>query len=87
MVCPGGNAQPREGGSYGGRGGQITWRTGGGYRERGGNTFNRGRTQVGPRRDPNTIDVDRGRGGIECAIYTESGAIWPKIVGKDTKEG
>ena len=24
MVCPGGNAQPRGGGSYGGRGGQIT---------------------------------------------------------------
>jgi len=55
--------QPREGGSYGGRGGQITWRTGGGYRERGGNTFNRGRTQVGPRRDPNTMDIDKGRGG------------------------
>jgi len=30
---------------------------------------------MGPRRDPNTIDIDRGRGGIECAIYTESGAI------------
>ena len=42
---------------------------------------------MGPRRDPNTIDVDRGRGGIECAIYTESGAIWPKIVGKSIKEG
>jgi len=24
VVCPGGNVQPREGGSYRGRGGQIT---------------------------------------------------------------
>ena len=30
------NAQPREGGSYGGREGQIMWRTGGGYRGGGG---------------------------------------------------
>jgi len=56
--------QPREGGSYRGRGEQITWRTGGGYRGEGkGNTFNRGGTQVDPRRDPNTIDIDKGRGG------------------------
>jgi len=55
---PGGNTQPR--GSYGGRGGQITWRTGGGYRGgAGGNVVNKG----GPRRDPNAMDVDRGRGG------------------------
>ena len=33
---PGGNAQPRGGGSYGGREEQITWRTEGGYRGRGG---------------------------------------------------
>ena len=46
---------------------------GGGYRG-GGNTFNRGGTQTGPRRDPNTMDVG-------------SGAIWPKIVGKGTKGG
>ena len=47
-------------------GGQITWRTGGGYREGGGgNMFNRGGTQVGPRRDPNAMDIDRGRGGEE----------------------
>ena len=60
----GGNAQPREGRSYGGRGGQIMWRTGGGYRgEEGGNTSNRGGAQTGPRRDPNAMDVDRGRGG------------------------
>jgi len=62
-ACPGGNAQPRVGGSYGGRGGQITWRTGGGYRGgAGGNTFNRGGAQGGLRRDPNAMDVDRGRG-------------------------
>jgi len=60
---PGGNAQPRGGGSYGGRGGQITWRMGGGYRGEGGNIFNRGGTQMGPRRDPNAMDIDRGREG------------------------
>jgi len=59
---PGGNVQPREGGLYGGRGGQITWRMEGGYRgKEEENMFNRGGTQVGPRRDPNTIDIDRGR--------------------------
>ena len=63
VACPGENVQPRGGGLYRGREGQIIWRTGGGYREGGGNTFNRGRTQVGPRRDPNAIDIDRGRGG------------------------
>jgi len=63
-VYPGENVQPREGGSYGGRGGQIKWRTGEGYRGGGGgNTFNREGTQVGPRRDPNAMDVDRGREG------------------------
>jgi len=63
-VCPGGNVQPRGGGSYGGRGGQITWRMGGGYKgEEGGNMFNRGGAQTGPRRDPNTMDIDRGKGG------------------------
>ena len=56
--------QPREGGLYGGRGGKITWRMEGGYRGKGGeNMFNRGGTQVGPRRDPNTMDIDRGREG------------------------
>jgi len=31
---------------------------------------NRGEAQTGPRRDPNTIDVDRGRGGDRiCYIY------------------
>jgi len=67
-VHPGGNAQPRGdygGGSYGGRGGQIMWRRGetsGEYR-RGGNTVNRGGNQLGPQRDPNAMDMDRGRGG------------------------
>jgi len=63
-VCPGGNAQPRGGGSYGGRGGQIIWRTGGGYRGRGGeSTLDRRGGQMGPRRDPNAINIDRGREG------------------------
>jgi len=63
-ACPGGNAQPREGRSYGERGGQIMWRTGGGNRGGGGeNMSNRERAQMGPRKDPNTMDVDRGRGG------------------------
>jgi len=67
---PGGNAQSRGGfggGSYGGKEGQITWRAGvpqvGGNRGGGGNTFNRGGYQRGPQRNPNTMDVDRGRGG------------------------
>jgi len=69
-VHPGGNAQPRGGlggGSYGGRGGQILWQAGvlqvGGNRGGGGNTFNRGGYQTGPWRDPNVMDIDRGRGG------------------------
>ena len=63
-ACPGGNAQPREGRSYGERGGQIMWRTGGGNRGGGGeNMSNRERAQMGPRKDPNTMDVDRERGG------------------------
>ena len=61
---PGGNAQSRGGGSYGGRGGQIMWRTGGGYRGGGKvNISNRGGAQGSPRRDPNAIDIDKGRGG------------------------
>jgi len=69
IVCPEGNAQPREGyreGSYGRRGEQITWRVGGpsigrGYRKGGENISNRRGNQLGPRRDSNTIDIDRGR--------------------------
>ena len=68
MAYPGGNAQPRGGygeGSYGGRGGQITWRTGGR-----GNIFSRGGAQMGPRRDPNAMEVDRGTGGDRtCYVY------------------
>ena len=53
-----------EGRSYGGRGGQIMWRTGGGYRGGGGeNMSNRGGAQMGPRRDPNAMEVNRGREG------------------------
>jgi len=63
VARPGGNAQPREGESYGGKGGQITWRMGGGYRGGEGNILNRGGAQMGPRRDPNAMDVDRGREG------------------------
>jgi len=65
VACPGRNAQPRGGGSYGGRGGQIMWRTGVGYRGGGGggNTFNREGAQMGSRRDPNVMDIDRERGG------------------------
>jgi len=88
---PGGNAQPRGGfgeGLYGGKGGQITWWAGvpqaGGNRGGGGNTFNRGGYQPGPRRDPNAMDVDRGR---EHAITAENLAIWPEIVGKGIKQG
>jgi len=62
VACPEGNMQPRGGGSYRRRGEQITWRMGGGYRGGGGeNMFNRGGAQMGPRRDPNAMDVDRGR--------------------------
>ena len=44
-ACPGGNVQPRGGGSYGERGGQIMWRMGEGYREGGeGNILSRGGT-------------------------------------------
>jgi len=75
-ACPGGNAQPKGGfggGSYGGKGGQITWWAGvlqtGGNRGGGGNTFNRGGYQMGPQRDPNAMDVDRGRGGDRICYH------------------
>jgi len=76
-VCPGENVQPREGRSYGGRGEQIMWRTGEGYRGGGGgNTSNRGGAQIGPRRDPNAMDVDRGRGGDRmCYVCRKWGHI------------
>jgi len=72
---PEGNTQPRGGfggGSYGGRGGQITWWAGvpytGGNKGGGGNTF-RGGYQMGPWRDPNAMDVDRGRGGDRTCYH------------------
>ena len=67
-TCPGGNVQQREGYGgelYGGRGGQITWRAGAQYMSMGnrrGNSSNRGGNQLGPWKDPNAMDVDRGRG-------------------------
>jgi len=75
-VCPGGNVQPRGGfggGSYEGRGEQITWRagaqyTGVGNRERG-NLFNRGGNQLGLQRDPNAMEVDRGSEGDRRCYY------------------
>jgi len=41
----------------------------GGNREGGGNLFSRGGNQMGPGRDPNTMDVDRGRGGDRTCYY------------------
>jgi len=84
-ACPEGNMQLR-GGSYGGRRGQIMQRWGdnkGGYRG-GGNTFNRGGNQSGLRRDPNTMDVDRGRGGGQKVLSMWK--VWPyglKLLGKE----
>jgi len=74
-ACLGGNVQPREGRSYGGRGRQIMWRTGEGYKGGGGgNTSNRGGAQMGPRRDPNAMDVDREREGDRtCYVYRKWG--------------
>jgi len=44
-----------------------------GYR-RGENTSNRGETQVGPRRDPNAMEIDKGRGGDRiCYMYGKWG--------------
>jgi len=74
-VRPGGNAQPRGGfggGSYGGREGHITWRAGvphtGENRGAGGNMF-RGGYQTGPWRDPNVMDVDRGKEGDRTCYH------------------
>jgi len=60
------------GGSYGGRGGHITWQAGvlhtGENRGAGGNTF-RGGYQTGPRRDPNAMNINRGRGGDRTCYH------------------
>jgi len=74
-VYPEGNVQQREGfggGSYGGRGEQITWRAGAQYMSmgnRGGNSSNRERNQLGLWRDPNTMDIDRERGGDRMCYH------------------
>jgi len=72
---PGGNAQQRggyRGGSYGGRRGQITWRAGAQYTSMGnreGNLSNRGGNQLGPQRNPNTMDINRGRRGDRTCYH------------------
>ena len=58
-VCPRRNVQQRGEygeGLYGGRGGQIIWRAGE-------NIPNKGENQMGLRRDPNIIDMDKGKEG------------------------
>jgi len=58
-----------------------------GYRG-GGNTFNKGGTQIGPRKDPNAMDIDRRKGGNRtCYVCVGNEVIWPKIVGKGIKKG
>jgi len=87
-ACPGRNTQPRGGGSYRGKGGQITWRMEEGYRGEGeGNMFNREGTQVGPRRNLNAMDIDRGRRGDRtCYVYGKWGHMakncWKKHKGR-----
>jgi len=70
VACPQGNMQPRGGfggGSYGGRGGQIVWRVG--DQNFGGGVQSNWRGQ-GLERDPNIIDIDRGREGNRmCYVY------------------
>jgi len=64
-ACLGENMQPRGGyggGSYRGRGGQIMWRARNNSRGYQGLSMP-SQNQTGPRRDPNTMDVDKGKGG------------------------
>jgi len=75
-ACLGRNAQPRGsfgGGSYRGRGEQITWRAEvphtEGNRRGEENLFSRGGNQMGPQRDPNTMDVDRGKERDRTCYY------------------
>jgi len=59
------NAQPRGGyggGSYRERGGQITWRARNNSGEHWGPSVP-SQNQTGPRRDPNAMDMDKGRRG------------------------
>jgi len=65
VAYSGGNTQLRGGygrGSYGGRGGQITWRIGNNSREYWGPSVP-SQNQTGLRRDPNAMDVDKEKGG------------------------
>jgi len=62
-ACPEGNTQPRGrygGGLYEGRGGQITWRAGNNSGEYQGPNMP-SQNQMGPKRDPNAMDVDKDR--------------------------
>ena len=87
---PGGNVQPREGfggGSYGGRGGQITWWTGvsltGGNRE--GGNISRGGNQTGlTQMQWMSIEEEEEIGHV---ITVGILAIWPKTVRKRIKQG
>jgi len=76
VACPGENAQPREsfrGGLYRGRGGQITWWARlphtRGNRGGGGNLFSRGGNQMGPQRDLNAMNINRGREGDRTCYH------------------
>jgi len=75
-VHPQRNVQPRgglSGESYGGREGQIVWRTEG-QNFRGGAQNNWG--EQGLERDPNAMDIDRGRGGDRiCYVHGKWGHI------------
>ena len=41
---------------------------------------------MGPWRDPNAMDVNRGRGEIGRATIVGSLATWPRIVGRGIKQ-
>jgi len=89
-VRPGGNVQPREGfggGSYKGRGGQITWWAGvlltGGNREE--ENISKGGNQTGPTQ-MQWMSIEE-EGEIGRVITVGSLAIWPKTVRKRIKQG
>jgi len=48
--------------------------------------FNRGGTQVGPRRDPNAMDIDRRRGDRTCYMCEKWGHMakncWERYKGR-----
>ena len=43
-------------------------------------------TQMGPRRDPNAMDIDRGRGEDRTCYVCRKWSHMAKIVGKGIKE-